>query len=184
MQKQTGLVLAGLALSLASAIPLQAAQIDGDERARSGTVRCGGSHHLRQNGAELHFTSYNFRNFNADTPITIERLTFFDATGAVLFDSNVSGFPTFDNSVLGPSDNVLDPNQTAQLDTTDVLRDNFLLQERRPIQVEIVWSAPARVLTLGASATRLVRERNPANGNQGAERSRDANACRTIRIGN
>jgi hypothetical protein len=47
-------------------------------------------------------------------------------------------FPPFSNGVLGPADNVLEPNQTAQVDSTDVLP--FLPENQRPIQLEIVWS--------------------------------------------
>ena len=177
MERKTALILAGLALSLVSSGGPQAAEIDGDLKARAGTVRCGGSNHLRQGGTELHFTSYNLRNFGT-APITVERLTFFDANGMVLFDSNVSGFPPFSNGVLGPSDNVLDPNQTAQLDSNDVLP--FLPESQRPLQLEVVWSAPTRVLTLGVVGVRLVRQRDPVSGAQLQERSRDAGPCRTV----
>lgn len=181
MEKKAALILAGLALSLVSFGGAQAADIDGDLKARAGTLRCGGSNHLRQGGTELHFTSYNLRNFSTTTPITVERLTFFDANGMVLFDSNVSGFPTFSNGVLGPADNVLDPNQTAQVESTDVLP--FLPENQRPVQLEVVWSAPARVLLLDVVGVRLVRQRDPVTGAQLQERSRDAGSCRTISAG-
>jgi hypothetical protein len=180
MERKTALILSGLALSLASFGEPQAADIDGDLKARGGTVRCGGSNHLRQSGTELHFSSYNLRNFGA-APVTVERLTFFDANGMVLFDSNASGFPPFSNGVLGPADNVLEPNQTAQVDSIDVLP--FLPENQRPIQLEIVWSAPARVLMLDVVGVRLVRQRDPVTGAQGQERSRDAGSCRTIHAG-
>jgi hypothetical protein len=182
MEKKAHAVLAGLLLSLASLGPSQARDrdIDDDVKARNGTVRCGGSNHLRQGGSEIHFTSYNLRNVSSTTPITIERLTFFDANGSVLFDSNTSGFPPFSNAVLGPSDNVLDPNQTAQLDSTDVLP--FLPENQRPIQLEVVWSAAERVLILEAGQVRIGRQRDPVTGAQGQDRTRHSGGCRTIRL--
>jgi hypothetical protein len=173
-------ILAGLLLLLGLAGTSHAAAIDDDVKARQGVVRCGGNNFLRQGGAEIHFTAYNFRNVSSTTPITIDRLTFFDANGAVLFDTATSGFPTFENSVLGPADNVLGPNQTAQLNSDDVVP--FLPENQRPIQLEIVWSAPERVLTLEASGNRVSRQRDPATGAQLAERGRDGNSCRTIDI--
>jgi hypothetical protein len=182
MEKTSRVVFAGVLLSFALLGPSQAQNrdIDGDVRARNGTIRCGGSNFIRQSGTEIHFTFYNLRNVSATTPITIERLTFFDASGAVLFDSDASGFPAFRNGVLGPSDNVLDPNQTAQLDTADVLP--FLPEDRRPIQLEIVWSAPERVLILDAGHVRVGRGRDPATGAQGQDRTRHSGGCRTIRL--
>jgi len=180
MNNKACIVFAGLFLSLASAGPLSARDIDDDTKARQGTVRCGGSNFLRLNGTEVQFTSYNFRNMSSTTPITIERLRFFDATGSALFDSNASGFPLFDNGILGPSDNVLDPNQTAQLDTLGLLP--FLPDTQRPIQLEINWSAPERVLTLDVALVRVGRQRDPVTGQQGPERSRHVRECRTIRL--
>jgi len=73
---------------------------------------------------------------------------------------------------------VLEPNQTAQLNSFDVLP--FLPENLRPIQLEIVWSAPERVVTLEVSGLRVSRQRDPATGVQQAERGRDGNSCRTI----
>jgi hypothetical protein len=178
MQKRALVIVAGLAMSLLSIGSLQAKEIDDDTKAKKGVVRCGGNNNLRQGGTEIQFSSYTFRNFNAAASITIERLTFFDATGAVLFDSNASGFPAFANGVLGPADQVLDANQTAQLDTPDLLP--FLPETLRPIQLEIVWSASEKVLLLHASQTRIGRQRDAVTGAQLQERSRDSGRCDTI----
>jgi hypothetical protein len=179
MRNEAVVFLAGLIVSIGLAGTSHAAQIDDDTKARQGVVRCGGNSLLRLGGAEVHFISYTLRNLSSATPITIDRITFFDATGSVLFDSDTSGFPTFANGVLGSSDNVLDPNQSAQLDTLDVPLP-FLLQTQRPIQLEIVWSAPERVLTLEVSGSRIGRERDPGTGAQLAERTRGSIGCRTI----
>lgn len=54
------------------------------ERGNDGTLACGGNHNIRRGGTEIGFTSYNFRNFNADNAITIESITIFAADGTVL----------------------------------------------------------------------------------------------------
>jgi len=173
-------IFAGLFLSIGLAGTSHAANIDDDTKARQGVIRCGGNNFLRLGGTEIQFTAYVIRNLSSTTPITVERLTFFDATGAVLFDSDTSGFPTFDSALLGPSDNVLDPNQTAQLNSYDVLP--FLPENQRPIQLEIVWSAPERVLTLEAIGVRVSRQRDPTTGAQLAERGRDGNKCPSVDV--
>jgi hypothetical protein len=180
MNSKARFILAGLTLSLAAIGTPQAAEVDGDLKARSGIVRCGGSNHLRLSGTEVQPTFYDMRNFNSTIPITVERLTFYDANGMVLFDSNSSGFPPFGNGVLGPADNVLDPNQTAELDSTQVLP--FLPQNQRPVQLEITWSAPQRALTLDVAVVRVARQRDAATGAVGEERSRNAGGCRTISV--
>jgi hypothetical protein len=164
-----------------SSLP-RAAELDGDAKARKGTVRCAGSNSVRLAGTEIQFASYNLRNYNSAIPITIERLTVYAATGQVLFDSDSSGLPQFPNGALGPADNVLDPNQTANIDTTDFLP--FLADNLRPIQVEFIWSAPERALLLDASFIRVARQRDPATGQQLQERSRSNGTCRTISVEN
>lgn len=168
------------AVSLAVAGTSYARQDDGEQTAREGVVACGGTNFLRRGDTEIHFTNYNLRNLNATTPIRIERVVVYLATGAVLFDSDVHGFPAFESNRLGPDDQLLDPRQTAQLGT-DVLLP-FLAEDQRPLQVEFTWSAPERVLTLGVSATRVVRGRNAATGQQLDERSRDAAGCRNVSL--
>ena len=173
-------VLAGLLLSFDLAGISHAANLDGDAMARQGVLRCGGNNFLRLGGAEIQWTAYVIRNVSSATPITVERLTFFDATGSVLFDSSVAGFPAFAGGVLGPADNVLDPNQSAQLFSYEILP--FLPEPQRPIQLEIVWSAPERVLTLQATTVRISRQRDPATGAELAERGRDGSSCRTVDV--
>lgn len=180
MSNRPHLFLAVVVMSLGVAGTSHAANIDEDTKARQGVVRCGGNNLLRLSGAEVHFSSYTLRNLNSTTPITVERLTFFDATGNVLFDSGVSGIPAFANGVLGAGDAVLDPNQAAQLDTVNLLP--FLAMSQRPIQLEVTWSAPERVFTLQVSEVRIVRERDVSTGAQLAERSRSVSGCRTISL--
>lgn len=149
-----------------------------DLKARQGTVRCGGTQFLRQNGTEVQFTSYIFRNLSSTTPITIRRLVFFDANGVKLLDTNLSGFPAFENGVLGTANQVLGANQTAQLSTPGLLP--FLPDTQRPIQLEIDWAAPEKVLTLDVSLVRIARQRDNVSGQHLAERGRHLRDCRTI----
>ena len=180
MQKVGFHALLIAAFSLGVAGTAQAERSEGTTTARKGVVRCGATNHLRQGGTEVHTTNLNLRNFD-EAPITIERLRVFDATGAVLFDTAGGGLPAASNGVLGPANNVLNPNQTAQFDTDSIL--DFLPNEARPLQAEVQWSASTPVLTLGVTATRLVRQRDPGTGQMQAERARDANACRNIFLG-
>src|SRR5205823_10878638 len=75
-------------------------------------------------------------------------------------------FPTRRSSDL----NTLNPNQTAQFNTNDILP--FLAQTDRPIQLEIEWSAPRRALGLDVITIRVARQRDPATGAILAERGR------------
>jgi hypothetical protein len=172
-------LVAVTAVSLACAGTSFARQDDGEETAREGVAACGLANHLRQGGTEIHFTSYALRNLGS-TPITIDRLEVFAGTGAVVFDSQVDGFPVFTNDRLGPADQVLDPKQTAELDTDSFLP--FIAEALRPLTVVFSWSASERVLTLSVSAIRLVRQRDPATGQQLAERARTGVACRNISL--
>lgn len=148
-------------------IPLlsQAGHADKDDKARQGTVVCGGNQLNRlpgsdadaANGTEAHLSRYIFRNYD-DQNIRIDRMQFFDAQGATLYDTNVSGLPTFNNDVLGP-DNIIEPNQTAQLSLEDVLGNISLPTNNRPIQLRINWSADSRVLKPDMTLVRLVRRR-------------------------
>ena len=48
-------------------------------------MSCGGTNFLRQGNTEIHFTNYNLRNLSDSTPIRIDRIVVYAATGAVLF---------------------------------------------------------------------------------------------------
>lgn len=152
-----------------------------DLKARQGTVRCGGNQLLRQGGNEIQFTSYVLRNFSSTTPITIRRLVFFDANGGVLYDTTTSGFPAFENGVLGTANQVLGANRTALLDTIGLLPLN-LPNTQRPIQLEIDWAAPEKVLTLDVSLVRIAQRRDPVSGQTHEDRSRFLKECRTISL--
>ncbi|MBI2990796.1 MAG: hypothetical protein HYY47_01460 [Deltaproteobacteria bacterium] len=168
-------------LSLPLSGPVMAGPSEGETVARQGVIRCGGNHFLRLSGAEAHTTFYVLRNYNSADSISIDRMIAFEADGSVLFDSNVSGLPPTTNGILGPTDNVLQPNQTAQFDSSAIV-PSFLAQTDRPIQLEIRWSAADKVLILDVSLVRLGRQRDAATGAIQVERSRMLRECTSISL--
>jgi hypothetical protein len=181
MLKTSFHVLLTTILSLTFAGAAYAAKGEGEIKARQGVVRCGGNNFLRLNGTEIQFTSYVIRNFDSEIPITIDRMRFFNANGLVIFDTGPGGLlPPSENGVLGPADNTLEPNQTVQFNSDEIL--DFLAQTNRPIQLEIEWSAAQRALSLDAVTVRISRQRDPVTGNIQAERGRHATECRSISL--
>jgi hypothetical protein len=160
--------LLGASLTLASVDALASS-------AQHGTIRCGGNHFVRLGGTELHFVNYVFRNRSMQTPISVDRIVFFDATGQMIYDTQISGFPQFSNGVLGPHSQVLAPNQTGQLDVTSFLP--YLTETQRPMQAQIHWSSPKKALPLSVDLIRLVQQLDPATRARGAEKTRDSQDC-------
>jgi hypothetical protein len=160
--------LLGASLALASGDALASS-------AQHGTIRCGGNHFVRLGGTELHFVNYVFRNRSMQTPINVDRIVFFDATGQMIYDTQISGFPQFSNGVLGPHSQVLAPNQTGQLDVTSFLP--YLTETQRPMQAQIHWSSPKKALPLSVDLIRLVQQLDPATRARGAEKTRDSQDC-------
>ena len=178
-------VLAGL-LSLGMAGACYADSSGSGALTRGGVLRCGGTNSLRLSGTEIQFTAWDLRNLSSASSVTVERVKVFDAYGNVLFDSSSSGLPPFLAGVylgpatnMAPANNVLGPNQTTGLSSYDVV--GFLTPAQRPIQVEFAWSAPIAVPPLDVRAIRLSRERNPATGEQLADRARSDFSCVSIR---
>lgn len=154
---------------------------DRDARGFGGTVSCGGQHFNRLGGTEAHRTNYIIRNYNEHADINLDRVRVFDANGNVLFDSDITGMPVFFNGVLSASDTSLNPHQTAQLRTNELLGSNFLGQLDRPIQVIFDWSAQKKVLTLEVGNVRTSRKRvqNPdGSWTTREERGRHIYECR------
>ena len=174
MSQKASVFLAGAALAVGMAGVSLAVSADDGEKKLGGVLRCGGTSSLRLGGTEAQFAAWDLRNLSSTTPITVERVTFFAATGAVLFDSRVSGLPPFNAGVpLGPANNILGPNQTTGLTSFDVVGVGFVLDPTLlPLQVEFVWSATALVPPLDVRTIRLSRERNPSTGALGADRAR------------
>jgi hypothetical protein len=156
---------------------------DADAVAFGGTTACGGNHFNRVAGNEGQRSSYILRNYNDSDSIKIERIRMVDATGAVLFDSAVSGMPTFFNGVLGAGDDSLEPHQTAQLRSQDVLSAP-LGSSQRPIQTLVDWTAEKKVLLLDAVLVRVSRDRDIVTGQLGDERGRHLLECRHVKINN
>lgn len=166
-----------------------AGHADSNQRATSGTIRCGGNQAIRNGGDEFQYANYVLRNYNTNFDIRIDRMRFLDATGATMFDFTTP-LPSFFNGILGGADNILEANQTALLRSFDIFGMINIPKLKRPIQVIINWSSTTnnKVLLLESATVRLARERivtiDPNTGAQliklGAERSRHLYECRTV----
>jgi len=158
-----------------------AAPSDGTTMASSGVVRCGGNNLVRNGSSEIHWTSYNLKNYNSNRPIVIQRLRVFDVNGATLFDSRDTGLPVPGSGTLvGPNNNRVAPDAGVSFYSRTFLA--LLDPALRPITMEVRWKAAVPVLTLEVSATRIVREYEPLTQAQGAERARSPVSCRTISL--
>ncbi|MFV1993348.1 MAG: hypothetical protein ACC635_05535 [Acidiferrobacterales bacterium] len=157
---------------------------DGTARAYGGTVACGGNQAVRNGGNEFQGAVYVLRNYDPSISINIDRIRFFDSHGVVThtFLGGGGGLPPFVNHVLGPLDYTLEPNQTAQLRSWDVLGMAGLPLSKRPIQVKIDWSSQGKPLLLETGLVRVARERivTVSGVKLGAERGRHLYECRTI----
>ena len=150
------------------------------DTARQGLVRCGGNNFLRVSNTEMHQTAYTLRNFDPAQPIVINGLRIFNATGAIIYDSAVSGLPAALNGLIGPANNILNPRQSTTILTADFLP--FLAQTERPIQLLLAWSSANPAMPLDVGASRIVRERDPTTGALGAERARSGGKCDSILV--
>lgn len=150
-----------------------------DSRGVAGTIVCGGSHFNRRNNTEAHRTTYVLRNFNTDLSIYIDRMTIYDATGAVIVEYDGASLPVSFNSVLGGGDNSLDPFQSAQYQSSDLIGPP-LSKKRRPIQVHIDWSADARALIPEFVGVRTGRRTDGINSFE--ERGRHLKECRSVSV--
>ena len=157
------------------AIGVQPAFAQELERGKDGTLACVGNHDVRRGGSEITFTSYTFRNFNPDNAITIDSITIFAADGTVLRNMALGSFPAGFNNVVGP-------NQTANLTTRDVFGDsNISPPAPTPLQTIVKWTATSRGSDLYANAARQDRERNPVNGANLAQRARGLIRCVSLK---
>lgn len=185
--KFTGIALAS-AMLMAS-MGVQAAFSDQTDRAFGGSIACGGNHFNRLGGTEAHRTTYVFRNYG-DTPIRIEQMSIYDATGAIIFSADGTTLPTFKNSVLGPNDNILMPNETAQLNSDDILGDSGLAVDVRPFSMKIDWAADTKTILPDFVWVRTARGRarvfDPATNTSSwvvqEDRARHLNNCRSISV--
>ena len=148
------------------------------ERAKEGTLACVGNHELRRGGTETTFTSYNFRNFNADNAITITNITIYDADGVVLKDMpGRDPFPPAPDFI-----SVIGPNQTSNFNTQDVFGNgNIPGPVRTPLQMIVRWGATERGAALYGSAARQDRGRDPAGGNNLEQRARSLVRCVSLK---
>jgi hypothetical protein len=185
--------LAGVVLTtgmLMASMGAHAAFSDQDDRAFGGTMACGGNHFNRLGGTEAHRTTFVFRNYG-DTPIRVEQMTMYDANGTIIFSAGAATLPLFRNGVLGPGDNILMPNETAQINSDDLLGSSGLGRNFRPISMKVDWAADSKTTLPDFVWVRTSRGRiqvpDPANPGQliwktREDRARHLNNCRSISI--
>jgi len=177
-------------ISLLAITPLlaTASPAEQDDRAVSGTIVCGGNHFDRMGGSEAQRTSYIWRNYNTALSINIDRFTIYDATGAVLVDHDATTLPRSFNRVMGAGDNTLEPFQTAQYRSIELLGP-VLRRNQRPITARIEWSADSRALIPEMGWVRTARRQETSLNELGnvttrsrEDRARHAFHCRSIEI--
>ncbi len=149
-------VFAAIFAASISSIAIVDAAAETVELARRGTVLCGGNYRFREQGADK-TVNYTIRNYNDSTPIVVERIRLYDATGTLRYDTDVSGMlPTRDNR-LGPGDNTLEAHETDQFSGPElVLSGHFpdLSGSERPVQFIVDWKASRKVIPLDISQVR------------------------------
>jgi len=175
-----------LALLVTSSM-LATASPSEEPRGVSGTLSCGGNHFIRDRGTEEQSTIFVIRNMDSSLPISINRLTIYNAVGNVIIEHDGATLPLAFNSVIGNGDNVIEPFQTVQYRTQELIGAPLATAER-PIQTRIEWSADAKAIVPAVTAVRLARTIETVLTNNGpvvrtrGERSRNSSRCRNIEI--
>lgn len=157
-----------------------AAAADKAKKGIEGTVTCGGVYYIRNGGTEIQRSTYVLRNVSEKNTISLNRIRVFNASGTVLFDSELSGIPASYNGVITANDNGLDPRQTANLRLADLISTQNRYD--RPLQTVINWTSDTRTLTLDTAHVRTNTDIDPATGKIGKQRGRHASACRTTKL--
>lgn len=165
-------IIIGLSFTLlvvvASVLPYPA---EGGNRARGGTLACGGAHLFRLGNSEIAITLYRFRNFNSNRTLTITQVTIFATDGTVLATLVPGSFPA-------GFDNVLGPNQTTGFDTIDIFGSSPPGPPQPGLLQAIVqWNADRSANILDGLTVRVDRARDATSGAIGATRGRDHTEC-------
>lgn len=132
--------------------------LPGLEKARSGTVVCGGFYFMDR----THRSRWILRNVNDEDDITIDRMRIYNKRGEVLFDSLIdpndpcAGLLPGRNGILGPGQCVLGVYQTARYRSEDL--PPFTSNPRGPGHVMVIfdWSAEKRIIPLAMTTVRYV----------------------------
>lgn len=170
---QSGLAAALLTAGLVSMISAEASS-PGHPAPFVDRLGCGGNY----SGSQA--TSWTFHNYNESSVITVERMRFYSAHGALLYDSALNALPQASNNVLGPSDNTLEPHQSANFNTDILLADGILAPipaNERPIMLLLDTRRPARASSLAGTVTRITRDTG-----SGMETGRTAFECRVMNL--
>jgi hypothetical protein len=179
MLKRSSAILCALTLSTSFAGVVYAD--DGNSgRAYQGVISCGFNNRARLGGTEMLQSFVTLRNDDTSESVVIKRMTFYDAQGTVLYDSDNSGLPVSTSGIWGPGNNVLAPHQSAQWDVGVAVP--LLGSAQRPGQLVIRWSSASdnKVLIPGSSSSRVSRQRDPGTGAVFGELARSSLQCRSI----
>lgn len=179
-KKSISSLLMGSLLAGMAATSVQASDAERGRKGIEGSVTCGGAYYIRNGGTEIQRSTYVLRNVSDNGIIYLDRVRVFSATGAILFDSDVSGIPASYNGVITPADNSLDPRQTANLRIADLIPTQG--RNNRPLQMVVDWNADEPTLTLDAVNVRTNTDIDPVTGKIGKQRGRHATACRTTKL--
>lgn len=175
----SGVLISGLIAGMAIQSTANAAAADKGRQAIEGSVSCGGAYYVRNGGTEIQRSTYVIRNLSDAGTIYLDRVRVYSATGAILFDSDVSGIPASYNGVISAVDNGLDARQTANVRIADLIPQQG--RANRPLQTVFDWSADEPILTLEATNVRTNTDIDPVTGKIGKQRGRHASACRTTK---
>lgn len=176
----TGLLFAISLIGMTYQSTSIAGHADKNKRGVQGSVTCGGNYFSRSGGSELHRSTYVLRNIANEGAINIQRIRVYNANGMVLFDSSLTGLPSFYNSVVSASDTALDPHQSAQLRIVDMIPSQS--RNNRPLQTVINWTANQTILSLEAVNVRTIADVDPVTGKVGKQRGRHLYECRTTKL--
>jgi len=176
----------GLASLLVATPLISSASPKGEPRGVSGTLSCGGNHFDRNriNGLneEAHRTVYTIRNVNASLPIRINRLTVYDARGNIIVDYDGVTLPLSRNEVIGNGDNSIEPFQSVQYRTQELVGAP-LGRTARPIQTRIEWAADDNAIVPIAVSVRTSRRQELTTSIKvREERARHSGRCLNIEL--
>ena len=176
----SSMLLSGLFAGLALQGTAYASDAERGRKGIEGSLTCGGTYYIRNGGTEIQRSTYVLRNASDKGVIYLDRVRVYNAKGAILFDSDVTGIPASYNGVITAADNGLDPRQTANLRIADLIATQG--RNDRPLQMVVDWIADEPTLTLDAVNVRTNTDIDPVTGKIGTQRGRHASACRTTKV--
>jgi len=156
------------------------------------TLVCGGAHHIRNGGAEMVSTAYNFRNADLVNPMTVERVTIRNVFGVVVHDSGpAAGVPhPLNTDFAVPLDITVVPPGGAYYLRTGMIWGVFGLPvasgnneagQSMTATIQVSKVGKKELAIVGANTRARERITLPTGVvNEGAERSRTSISCEVL----